>query len=87
MNNFVTTLPIGTFWNKFPLHILYKNYIYLIIKNQKFQYAKYIQQFVPSCEDCHVLFMYISMSKLLVCSNNKDILLHEMNNIKIYQEF
>jgi hypothetical protein len=42
MNNFVITLSIGTYWNKFQLHTLYKEYIYLIIKNQKFSHAKYI---------------------------------------------
>lgn len=87
MNSFVITLSSGTYWNKFPLHTLYTEYIYIIIRNKKFSHGKCTQKFFPSCEDCYVLFMYISMCKLLVCNNNVDILLHEMSNIKIYQEF
>ena len=87
MNNCVITLSTGIYWNIFPLHTFYTEYINLIIKNKKFSHAKYVQKFFPSCENCYVLFMYITMCKLLVCNNNKDILLHEMNNIKVWQEF
>jgi hypothetical protein len=66
---FVITLSIGTYWNKFPIHTLYTKYIYLIIKSQTFSKAKFIQQFIPTCEDCYVLLMYISMCKLLVFNN------------------
>lgn len=37
MNNFVITLFIGTYWNKFPIHTLYTYISTLLLKAKHFQ--------------------------------------------------